>query len=355
MRVYHIKCRSVYIKTENTFKFLGKIKNTENQTVKAENDQRGGRWEKKNTEIFPVKTGQKFYFWVIFRYDKSRMKKKRKKMRTICLMTMLCMGLSGCGKQQEPLTAAFLKVGKADAIVISRGEEALLIDTGEEDDGEKILEYMESQGIRQVQTMILTHFDKDHVGGADHILQGIPVEQVLEPDYAGSGKQYREYADTKENAGEVRAVTVEETFSFAGATVTVYPSALTLEDILDSGEKEYDNDLSLAVRLVDEDNTFWFLGDAKVLRIRELLDTEVLTGGCQVLKLPHHGRYSSETRPLLETVKPDNVVICCSGKNPPEEETLRELERLDIPAWETADGNVYAVSDGKTVRMRQGR
>ena len=55
-------------------------------------------------------------------------------------MTMLCMGLSGCGKQQEPLTAAFLKVGKADAIVISRGEEALLIDTGEEDDGEKILE-----------------------------------------------------------------------------------------------------------------------------------------------------------------------------------------------------------------------
>ena len=90
-------------------------------------------------------------------------------------------------------------------------------------------------------------------------------------------------------------------------------------------------------------------------RIRELLDTEVLTGGCQVLKLPHHGRYSTETRPLLETVKPDNVVICCSGKNPPEEETLRELERLDIPAWETADGNVYAVSDGKTVRMRQGR
>ena len=150
-------------------------------------------------------------------------------------------------------------------------------------------------------------------------------------------------------------MTAEETFSFAGATVTVYPSALTLEDILDSGEKEYDNDLSLAVRLVDEDNTFWFLGDAKVLRIRELLDTEVLTGGCQVLKLPHHGRYSTETRPLLETVKPDNVVICCSGKNPPEEETLRELERLDIPAWETADGNVYAVSDGKTVRMRKGR
>ena len=80
----------------------------------------------------------------------------------------------------------------------------------------KILEYMESQGIRQVQTMILTHFDKDHVGGADHILQGIPVEQVLEPDYAGSGKQYREYADTKENAGEVRAVTAEETFSLPG-------------------------------------------------------------------------------------------------------------------------------------------
>ena len=276
-------------------------------------------------------------------------------MKTICLLTMLCLGLSGCGKQQEPLTTAFLKVGKADAIVISRGEEALLIDTGEEDDGEKILEYMEDQGIRRVQTMILTHFDKDHVGGADHILQGIPVEQVLEPDYEGSGKQYREYVDTKNQAESVTAVTEETTFSFAGATVTVCPSALTPEEILQSGEKEYDNDLSLAVRLVDGDNTFWFLGDAKALRIRELLDTEDMAGGCQVLKLPHHGRYSTETRTLLETVQPDNVVICCSGKNPPEEETLQELERQDIPVWETADGNVYAVSDGKTVRMRQSR
>ncbi len=180
----------------------------------------------------------------------------------------------------------------------------------------KILEYMESQGIRQVQTMILTHFDKRSCGRRGSYFTGHSRGTGVGTGLCGQRETVSEYADTKENAGEVRAVTAEETFSFAGATVTVYPSALTLEDILDSGEKEYDNDLSLAVRLVDEDNTFWFLGDAKVLRIRELLDTEVLDWRLPGAEAPHHGRYSSETRPLLETVKPDNVVICCSGKNP---------------------------------------
>lgn len=99
--------------------------------------------------------------------------------------------------------------------VISRGEEALLIDTGEEDDGEKILEYMESQGIRQVQTMILTHLIKIMWAARIIFYRAFPWNRCWNRIMQAVGNSIREYADTKENAGEVRAVTAEETFSFA--------------------------------------------------------------------------------------------------------------------------------------------
>ena len=152
----------------------------------------------------------------------------------------------------------------------------------------KIREYMESQGIRQVQTMILTHFDKRSCGRRGSYFTGHSRGTGVGTGLCGQRETVSGNMRTRRKMPrEVRAVTAEETFSFAGATVTVYPSALTLEDILDSGEKEYDNDLSLAVRLVDEDNTFWFLGDAKVLRIRELLDTEVLDWRLPGAEAPH--------------------------------------------------------------------
>ncbi len=108
--------------------------------------------------------------------------------------------LTACGAQSKEteenlLHVGFLKAGKADAIVLWQGTEALLIDTGEDEDGEKLLSYMKSWGIKTVSAMIITHFDKDHVGGADHILESMGAERILQPDYEGDGKQYRQYVE----------------------------------------------------------------------------------------------------------------------------------------------------------------
>ncbi|MDO4555742.1 MAG: MBL fold metallo-hydrolase, partial [Lachnospiraceae bacterium] len=63
------------------------------------------------------------------------------------------------------LTVTILKVGKADAIMIQTEDKVMMIDTGEEDDKDKLAIFLKQENISKVDYLIITHFDKDHVGG----------------------------------------------------------------------------------------------------------------------------------------------------------------------------------------------
>ena len=113
--------------------------------------------------------------------------------------------LTGCGSKApktdpaaDPqaddgtLSAVFFDVGKGDCILISGGGQYLLIDAGYEDTAPYILKELGSRGVDKLDAMVITHYDKDHVGGADTVLRGIPVGRVMIPAYEGGGKQYKE-------------------------------------------------------------------------------------------------------------------------------------------------------------------
>ena len=73
------------------------------------------------------------------------------------------------GVKLTPLISTFLKVGKADAIVLESGGRAMVIDTGEEDDGQELVDFLKNRNISLVDVLIITHYDKDHVLSLIHI------------------------------------------------------------------------------------------------------------------------------------------------------------------------------------------
>ena len=91
--------------------------------------------------------------------------------------------MTGCTprKEQTPnaLTVSLLRAGKADAIILLSDSQAVLIDTGEKDDGQKIIEVLEENGIKEIEAMIITHYDQDHVGGAAAVLDEISVKKCM--------------------------------------------------------------------------------------------------------------------------------------------------------------------------------
>ena len=54
-----------------------------------------------------------------------------------------------------------------------------MIDCAEKDDGKDIAEFLEKKGITNLDYLIITHFDKDHIGGAAKVLHSVYVNMWM--------------------------------------------------------------------------------------------------------------------------------------------------------------------------------
>lgn len=248
------------------------------------------------------------------------------------------------------LNVTILKIGKADAIILRSGDKAMIIDTGETDDGPEVVEFLKNAGIASLECMIITHYDKDHVGGACAVLDEFNVKRILIPDYEGTNQEYKSFAEKLETYPvKAERLNTEVSFSFGDASVRVQPPASY--DTPDPS-KEYDNNFSLLTWVEHGENRLFFTGDIEKARIKEWLASETDTK-CDFLKFPHHGVYNKALPAFLEAVQPEYTVICSSGKNPAEDKTLRLLESLGIKTFETRNGDVTVISDGKNITVSQ--
>ena len=82
----------------------------------------------------------------------------------------------------DTLEVHFLDVGQGDSTLIICGEEAMLIDAGDNDQGTKIQNYLRNQGVESLKYVICTHQDEDHIGGMDVILYKFDCETILMTD-----------------------------------------------------------------------------------------------------------------------------------------------------------------------------
>ena len=272
------------------------------------------------------------------------------------LLAFLSGGCGGwAGKEQEPsgqqeisrLKVTFFDVGKGDAILLETEGETMLIDTGYDDTADVILDYLEEEEIRDLDWLVITHFDKDHVGGADRILEAVEVERVLEPDYESDSGQTREYKEALEALGlEPEKVTDTLVLDFPGTECTVYPPRQ--EDY-----EEEDNDFSLVISLRIGNEGFLFAGDCEKERLSELLAEKDLELRHQVLKVPHHGREEKNSDKFLLAVSPEAAVITCSEKKEPDKEILELLSQLGAEVYLTSEGTVTCVTDGSSLEFFQ--
>ena len=254
------------------------------------------------------------------------------------------------GTLQDTLEVCFLKVGKADAIVLKCGNETMIIDCGEEDDGKEILAYLKNHGIKEVDMLMITHFDKDHVGGADTLVEGIPVKRVLLPAYTGSGTEYTDFMNAISKAG-IDSVNVTENMNLTlgRASILVEPPASYK---IPAGVSEYDNDFSLITTVEFDGKRFVFTGDSEKKRIREWIAGES-AAECDVLKIPHHGVYNKALDELLSVTNPSHTVICDSKKNPADEKTLGLIKRIGADCKQTQNGDITIICSTDGIEIHQ--
>lgn len=247
----------------------------------------------------------------------------------------------------DELKVTFFDVEKSDAILIEQADFRMLVDTSFDDRADVILDYFSEHGIDTLDYLIITHFDKDHVGGADKILDAVKVKRVLEPDYTVDKKQYREYREAMARNGIVPlSVTAVEHRKLGKASFAIYPPE----------QKQYsgnDNDMSLVISLRYGSQSFLLTGDSEMERIAELLTEPELNLKHTVLKVPHHGIKEKNSAAFLEQVYPETAVITCKNEWYVSRSVKKTLLCMDADLYLTCHGTVTCITDGNTMEILQ--
>ena len=81
-----------------------------------------------------------------------------------------------------------LSTGKSDCILVEIGNKVIMIDTGEDKNGKQIVDRLKEKGINTLDYLILTHLDKDHIGGVDSVLSSVKVKNIIQANYKKDSK-----------------------------------------------------------------------------------------------------------------------------------------------------------------------
>jgi len=271
-------------------------------------------------------------------------------MKKIILVMLAFMSLFSCSKKSETndknsetypdFTVDFLDIGKADSMVLRTANSTVMIDCGEIEDAEEVVSVLEEYKIKAIDYLIITHYDKDHVGGASRVINDFEVKNVLAPDYEGEPSKTEEYRKALSDKNMTPILVTEDmSFTLDDVEYTVY-----------APEKDFygeanNNDFSLVTKAVYHDTTMLFTGDAMEQRLDEIMDI----GKCDLLKVPYHARKLGNLDEFLSNVTPKYAVACTSAKRF-SDKTKNALKKYRVQYYATCyDGRITAVSDGNEI------
>lgn len=247
--------------------------------------------------------------------------------------------------EESGFSIHFLDVRSADAAVIRCDGYTVLIDGGTYGTGIETYRYLRHMGVEELDAMINTHPDSDHLGGFSEILTRMPVKEYWEGEVPQELlPQTEEYVLTrkalKEKGVPIRTAVPGETLSFGKVQIQVLGPVKKGSD---------SNNNSLVLQVCYEGYTVLMMGDAGEEEEESLIEAGCSLQ-CDILKVGHHGSNTSTGRKLLKQAAPTYGVISVGKERGPGEKTLQRLEENNIQIYRTdTDGNIVLHIDGEGV------
>jgi competence protein ComEC len=237
----------------------------------------------------------------------------------------------------------YIDVGQGDATLISCDEHFMLIDAGKNDKGSAVCDYLKQQGISNLDYVIGTHPDADHIGGLDVVIQQFNCGKVFLSADQKDTITYRDVQNAiKEKGYQSSNPSVGSSYALGGAEFTVVGPSKNAKDA---------NDNSIALILHHGKNSFYFEGDAQEEEEKGIVATGIPIDAT-VYKIGHHGSNTSTSDRMLDAVKPSYAVISV-GENSyghPNAEVLNKLRAKGVQLFRTDEqGTIVATSDGAKI------
>ena len=273
-------------------------------------------------------------------------------LRWLTIISVLLLGLlPGSSPRAEPqLTIAFIDVGQGDAILIRDGAGFdILIDGGRKSAGEDLIDYILELGVDDLEIMLATHADADHIGGLVKILESdeIIIESIYFNGYPGDTLTWLDFEAAAVADGlQLVPLQYPQTPTWGGFDVQVLnpPAGLVLPD---------QNDASIVLHLGYAQIDILFTADIDA-SIEQLLPARTTSLQADILKVAHHGSKFSSSAVFLQAVQPGEAIISVgpNAYDHPAAETLLRIQDAGSNIWRTdLLGTINVLSDGYTYQM----
>lgn len=246
----------------------------------------------------------------------------------------------------ETLEVSFIDVGQADSILIENEGHYMLVDAGNNEDGEKLVTYFKEQNINTFDYVVGTHPHEDHIGGLDDIINNFKINNFYMPDVITTTLTFEEVLDALENNNVNLTIPKEnDSFSLGEANIEVL-------HVGDESESDLNN-TSIILKVTYQNVSFLLTGDAESKIINELDPSDLKT---TVLKLGHHGSITSTNETILEKASPQVAIISAGVNNQyghPHQEVLNLLQQNNIKTYRTdQDGTIIVTTDGVNLDVK---
>lgn len=252
--------------------------------------------------------------------------------------------------KNAPLNVVFLDVGQGDAILISEGSQQLLIDGGK--DGKLLLEKLGKYvpfWDRNIEVILETHPDQDHIGGLVDVVGTYEVGSVLQTKMQSESQTFKKLEDSVV-VSKIEKIEAKKNVKIKFASGAVAEVLYPLESVIDVNGKDT-NMYSVVVRLVIGENEFLLTGDLPTQQENILLENN-MDVAADFLKISHHGSKYATSDIFLEKVKPKEAIISVGKNNSyghPNQEVLQRLSqhKVDVLRTDEIGDIVYECQSAK--------
>ncbi len=202
-----------------------------------------------------------------------------------------------------------LDVGQGLATVVSTRNHTVIYDTGAKfspqlDCGQQIVvPYLIKEKIRLIDTLVLSHGDNDHAGGASAILKSFTVKKIYTSAVEKINQQLNEQASTVNIAECVRGISWKwdgVKFEFLHPDANVEGKA---------------NDRSCVLKVSSDYGSVLFTGDIEKTAERWLTQQHPEQLSSSIMIVPHHGSKTSSIRDFLDAVHPKVAILSYGYRN----------------------------------------
>lgn len=270
----------------------------------------------------------------------------------------------GVYASQESMIVHFIDAGQGDAIAIKfPNDEIMLIDSGPKYNQNYIVNYIKSKVISSndnlnIDYVLLTHPELDHLGGMSAIFSEFNVKNFYRPNIASESEDENDFASIStldeynsviQLAGEEKDIqiqTINKSYKF-------YVDKVKVEIFSPLYKYSTYNSMSPIVKISYLGKSFLFTGDIMYDAEYDMIEHYGDLLDADVLKVAHHGSYTSTTEAFVKEVTPDYSVICVGDNSygHPHIQTIVTLQNNNSKVLTTQNGAIVFACEKGSIKL----